>query len=708
VRTLTLALVGCLAAWPALAQEPGGGPTTGEVVVGARVTAIEGDEARFDRYRDRRDGATLDRVRLRREAAAWAGSLEADRVGYRDQRFRGRIERFGSVSLDVEWAQTPLYESSTTRTPYTAVSPGVLRLDDARQAAVEAGADKVDVFAPAVVPFELRSRRDVAHVDLEYAATRTLSLELDVRRTARTGAQPYGASFGFSNAIELAAPVESQTHDVRAAAEWSTRRAMLRLAYDGSWFDNAVETLVWDNPLRLTDSTNPRAYIGGDAAAQGRLALWPDSRAHTVSMAGSVALPARSRAVASVSVGRWLQDRALLAHTINSAITPIPLARDTAQAEAAIVATQVRVTSRPTPLLWVSGQFRSYDFDNRTPRFAVDDYVRLDGTTATSATGGSEPFGYTRYFFDVDASVTPARFVAIGFGYGREQDRRTFRFFERTTEHVWRTSVDATGLSWGVARLEYERAVRTGEGLDEQVFGEIGEQISLRQFDISDRERDRVTGILQVLPSGSVGLTLSGAWGRTHRPDAEFGLRDTDVGTLTVAADAVPSDAVRLNASYAWERYTTAQRSRQANPGPQFDDPTRDWGTDVEEGVHTLTAGVELPELSSRLGAAVSYEFMRSLATYDYVLAQPTSLGTPAPLPPVRNRIQRLSADARYALDDRVALAFGYAYDRYDVEDFARSPGTLDSPLFPSFVSLSAWYAPYRVHTGTVRLIYAW
>ena len=74
---------------------------------------------------------------------------------------------------------------------------------------------------------------------------------------------------------------------------------------------------------------------------------------------------------------------------------------------------QYRLTSRPTPIVWLSGQYRLYDYDNRTPHFPVDEYVRLDGNVATSATGGSEPFGYRRQFVDLDASFTPLRFTAF-------------------------------------------------------------------------------------------------------------------------------------------------------------------------------------------------------------------------------------------------------------------------------------------------------
>jgi hypothetical protein len=41
-----------------------------------------------------------------------------------------------------------------------------------------------------------------------------------------------------------------------------------------------------------------------------------------------------------------------------------------------------------------------------------------------------------------------------------------------------------------------------------------------------------------------------------------------------------------------------------------------------------------------------------------------------------------------------------------DVDDFALSPGTLDSPVFPTLLSLMYQWRPYRVHTGFLRLHY--
>jgi MtrB/PioB family decaheme-associated outer membrane protein len=690
---------------PAGAQAPPPGTglvaaAIGQVDFGARLTGVSGDPARYQRFRDLRDGPTVDRFRYERDTSAWAFAAAMDHVGYRDQRYAATVERYGSVTASFEWNQIPLFYSADTRTPYREASDGTFRLNDSIRGAVQGGTGTTALFIPESTLFDLRSRRDVANARLSYRVAPPIDLRVSFTSTARTGAQAWGTTFGQSNAIELPAPVDHRTNDLNATAEWSTERAMARVAYDGSWFANAVETLVWDNPLRLTDlAASP---------AQGRMALWPDSTAHTISATGSVGLPAQSRAFAYVSVGSWLQDQAILPFTINSAIAPIPLARPTAEAEARIVSMQYRLTSRPSPRVWLNGQFRLYDYENRTPHFAVDQFVRADSAVAASLTGGNEPFGYTRQFVDLDASFTPWRYAALRLGYGREHDDRTFRFLDETTEQVIRASIDSSGLAWGTVRVQYDRAVRTGDGLDEEAFSDIGEQVSLRQFDISDRQRDRVSAIMQWLPIDTVGLSGSLGVGNERRPDAAFGLQDNDLQFYTVGLDLTPRDELSVGATYGFERYATVQGSRQANPGPQFDDPTRDWSTDAAERVHTATAYVDLPELAARTALRLSYDLVRSNARYTYVLPPGSTLTPPVQLRPVLHETRRFLADLRHTLTAQLTLGAGYAYDHYDVDDFAQSPEILNSPVFPTYFSLMSQWRPYRVHTGSIRLMYRW
>jgi MtrB/PioB family decaheme-associated outer membrane protein len=709
MRRASLALIWLLGVTPAVrAQDPvAGEPAAGEVDFGVRVSGGLDDVGRFQTYRDPTSGPTLNRFDYTRDRETWLFQARFENVGYRDQRYQATFDKFGKVKASFDWNQIPTWYSGVSQSPFREELPGVFRLDDATRQAIQNKTATIAAFGPQLQAFDTRARRDIADARFTYSATQNLDLRVNYLTQHRGGHQPWGAAFGLSNANEVPLTLDHRIHQLNTELEWSNPRAMARVGYDGSWFNNGVEALVWDNPLRFTDQTHGSAYVAGDASAVGRMALFPDSSAHTVSAAGSLALPARTRAFGYVSLGTWLQDERLLPHTINSAIAPIPLPRETAEGEARVTAMNYRITSRPLPMLWLNAQFRLYDFDNRTPHFAVGQYVRVDGTVATSLTGGSEPFEYSRHFFDVDASVTPFRHLALRAGYGREHDDRTYRFLEETTEDVVRASIDATGFAWGSARLQYDHSERHGDGFDEEVLDEIGEQISLRQFDISDRDRDRVSAIVQLTPWNAVGFNVTVSTGQETRPDAVFGLQENDMRALTFGVDLAPRDSFSAGASYAFENYSTLQRSRQANPGVQFNDPTRDWQTDMDENVHTWSFSVN-SQVSRRTTVDAIYDYVHGGAQYLYVLPPDSTLATPQQLPELRNRYHRAAADVRHALTSRLALAVGYRLDKYEVDEFGRSPDVLNTPLIPAFVNTLYQWRPYDVHSGSLRLIYRW
>jgi MtrB/PioB family decaheme-associated outer membrane protein len=715
MRLRAIVILAAMAAAPewAVAQAPQASvpaadvPTGAEAEVGVRVTGGFDDVGRYQSYRDPRSGPTLNVLRYDVDRETWAFTSRLENVGYRDQRYRLTFDRFGQFKASFDWNQVPTWYSGVAQSPFREEVRGVFRLDDATQQAVQNRTATLQAYGAQLDAFDIRARRDIADLRVTYTPALNTDVRVNYLGQRRSGQQPWGASFGFNDANEVALNLDQRSHLLTTEVEWSTPRASARLGYDGSWFDNGVEALIWDNPVRFTDQTTSNAYSTGEGSSQGRMALFPDSSAHTVSASGSISLPAKSRAFGYVSLGTWLQDEQLLPHTINTAIAPIPLARETADAEARVTAMTYRVTSRPLPALWLNAQYRLYDFDNRTPHFPVTQYVRLDGTVGTSATGGSEPFEYTRHFFDVDASVTPLRHLALRAGYGRERDERTYRYFEETTEDIVRASVDATGFAWGSARLQYDHSKRRGEGFDEEVLDDIGEQVSLRQFDISDRDRDRVSAIVQVMPWETVGINVTASAGQDTRPDTQFGLQDSDMRSVTIGVDVTPRDALVFGVSYAFENYSTLQQSRQANPGPDFDDPRRDWQTDMDEDVHTWTLNLTA-RLTNRTSVDALYDFVHGNAQYLYLLPANSTLPPPSQLPPLTNRFHRASADVRHVLNSRLAIAFGYRLDKWNVDEFGRSPEILNTPLITAFVNTLYQWRPYDLHSGSLRLIYRW
>ena len=82
------------AAAPA-ADEPTGAPldvNLRSVDFGVRITDVSGDEARYNRYQDKRTGPVVQGFRYTSETQDRLWRAEADNIGYRDQRYSANFE----------------------------------------------------------------------------------------------------------------------------------------------------------------------------------------------------------------------------------------------------------------------------------------------------------------------------------------------------------------------------------------------------------------------------------------------------------------------------------------------------------------------------------------------------------------------------------------------------------------------------------------
>ena len=662
------------------------------------------DQGRAQRYRDLRGGGTVEFFRYTKDTDTHWISLQADHVGYRDQRFSAAINDFGKVKASFQFNQIPLYFSEDTQTlftPQAGANPYALRIDDAIQSGLQNGTLKFGQVGALAHQFDLQLKRSIAEFQATYSATKHLDLDIWFRSTAKTGEQPWAGTFGFSDAVDLPAPVRTRTTDVLAAAEWAGDLGSARIGYDGSFFRNDVDTIVWDNPLRITDS----ATLG---PLQGRETLWPDSNLNAGNLSGALNLPHRSHATAYISLGEWSQNNVLIPFTVNSALPSIPLDRQNSDAQARVTSMNYTFTSRPTDMLWLSARYKAYDFDNRTPVFHVTNTVAYDTTVEAFAEGGTSPYSMNRKTFDADASLTPFKYTAFRAGYTREQVDETFRTFDTTTQDTVRLSVDASGINWLMLRGVYEHSKRTGSGLDEQTLDDIGEQVSLRQFDISDFTSNRTSIVAQVTPVSSFSLNGSASFGNEDRPGDVFGLRSNDNQSYELGLDYVPRKSVSMGASYTWEKYTSLQASREANPGAQFDDPTRDWTTDGADRARTFNASMDLIKLVPKTDFRFSYDYSHAESVYIYGLAPNTTLAPVVQLPPVVNEPQRTTAELRYHFTKRFGAGLVYWLDTYSVNDFASNAQVAASIAQPSFLMIGYLARPYTANTLSARFTYYW
>jgi hypothetical protein len=251
---------------------------------------------------------------------------------------------------------------------------------------------------------------------------------------------------------------------------------------------------------------------------------------------------------------------------------------------------------------------------------------------------------------------------------------------------------------------------------------EASEQPLTRHFDISDRMRDRWSGVVTVTPFAMLSFNGSVGFGRDEYPGTYFGLRSNDHDIYSVGFDVAPLEGVVFGATYGWEKYNAFQASRTANPLPalteqylndptqQWNDPRRDWTDDSTDDVDTVNASLDLLKVIPNIELRFGYDYSRAKSTYVYGLAPDTTIATPVPLPPVLNELQRGTVDARYFLTRQLALGMAYWYDKYDVNDFALGPRDLASPATgtPSMLMFGYAYRPYTANTLSARITYLW
>jgi MtrB/PioB family decaheme-associated outer membrane protein len=711
---------------PAAAAAAVPGKASGVVNFGFRTDDIDGDEARYFRFRDLRGGPFLDGFHITRQTDLNFFTAAASNVGYRDQRYFGQFDRIGRLRATFEWNQIPLFLSRDAQSLYVHQGNGVLAVDDSIQQALQSGTTTIaNVFSQQLRPFDLRSQRDIAAFNLVYTLNRDVDLKFSVNNARRKGNQvfsfAFGTSPGLNPSIEMGAPLDDRTTDVRGAIEFANAKGLLSVGYNSSWFENAIPSVRFDNPLRATDSPGGGTGIASGPST-GQASWWPSSTGLSLNVNGAYNLARKTRATAAVSFGRWSQDEPILPSTVNTALEGSVLERSTVEGRADIVAINAGINSRPTRDLWLNASYRLYDYNNETPHFRVENAVIGDWAVTTQV-HENEPTSYMRSTLDLAASYSPFRYVSVGAGFLREDQDRTFRIFENTAENVFRVSVDSTGNRWVTFRAKYEVSNRTGSAFQPELLEEVGEHLEMRHYDLAERDRTRFLAMFTFTPLSFVSVHGSAGSGNDDYDDTGFGLLDSDTSNWGVGFDVTPIDTVTFGATYSSERYETLQKSRSANPPTATDqtffDVRRDWTLDADDDVRTFQAFAELTKVFPRTDVRVAYDFSDGDTTYVYNLRPDQTLFTTTPLRqlrPITNEHKGARFDVQHFIRPNIAIGLAYNYEDYKVEDFALGSDTIDrfdpvnatTGAFASTLYTGYLFRPYTAHTWWVRTTYLW
>ncbi len=731
-------------------EPPSGGATaslTGSVDIGFRATSTTGDEARYERYRDLRNGAYTNIV-FGKETSSYLFDVEAQNVGYRDQRYAGQY-RNSKFNFSFLWDSIPLNYSYISSTPWVEAQKGVWTLDTAARTAVQnkqpgvvgipanaAQAGQASIYRALAKPFDLQQRRDTAGFNLTYEATPDIGIDVAFSTTHKSGYQPFGMSFAFNNANELPLPLDNRTNDFSVAVEWARPQGMFRASLDRSMFSNQYNQIEWDNPLRVTDFNNglapplgpydPSGYSNGNGPATGRISSFPDSTMTVVSFMGLYKMPRRTTVNGTVQVIDQNQNDTLIPWTTNSVINqPLvwaafpelaQLERTTAEAKVRAVNALINFSSRPTGMLGFNAKYRHNTHANVSRPFNATEYVRFDAVPEET---GSETEGHdiVRDTLDATVSLNVIPQATLRVGYGLDNFNRSGRAYNDMRDNAFRVTLDSMGHAFFSARVGYELVKRTGYGFSEMAIEDGGAQPGLRFYDEANRDRNRLNALVTLTPLATIDVTGSVAYGKDTYggPGLEFGLLDNKNTSYNIGVNFTPMDTVVLGANYGRDSYNAFQKSRNANPppDPSWTDPSRDWTLTNDEKVNNFDLYLDLIQVIKKADIRFAYDYSDSDNSFLHGgprIPALAAIGQFEALPDVTNKWQRLTVDVKYMVTAKIGAALGVWYEKLDITDYATIdlPGQPGVPRVDYLGEISTGYGnrPYKGTTGVFRLIY--
>jgi len=702
----------------------------GSVEAGVQAVNEVERSSKFYEYRDVPRGTYVPFLALDLTKGAKYFYLEATNLAQRDQRVLAGFGHYGTYSLEFGYDETPHRFSFDGATPYVENTPGVFSLNNVIRAAAEAlvptgtstnmaaARTLVSSFLTSAGPIDLGLHRKKASLDFTYTPSVPFTFNVTGSFENRSGNRPYGASLGFSNAIELPEPIHYKTTNMDTSLEYDQKWGMVRAGVFASKFDNDVQTLYWDNPYRITDSTYPSAYSAGNGTAHGQMALWPSNDAVKFYLSGSFKPVKGTRISAAASYGTFNQNQALLPFTVNTAIPgsdpnaagALSAPRETALAKANVSSLDLTLSSRLLKNVFLTGGYRYYDFANKTEELDIPTgYARLDQVWE-SIPIAVEPYSYSRSRLFGDLTFNFLKNTSLIVGYSLYDIHRHEGLNEteqnKSAEGTFKVAVDSVPMDWLNVRVTYINADRDWSLNDTWYAYEPS--FNFKRYYEANRKRQAVNALVGLTPVANFDIQLTYSIGRDDYPNSDYGLKRDDFDMYGVDVSYTFAKNQVLYGFYNHEVYDADQASRQS--GATFStNPADDWTANIKDTIDTFGIGQMFEIVPSKVTFDLSGSYSKAAGS-SFLFSPPG--GSPdgavnydAPLD--TTTWWTLQTNFRWRVMKSLSVILGYWYEEYNLQDIVRNDVAVDYAAAGA-IFLGALEPGYKYHVGSLKFVYSW
>lgn len=692
-----------------------------QVDTAVQLKGVGDDSSKAEEYGEVPEGFLINHVRIQLNLKDDRYlDVFADRARLNNAHYGMEYGVQGKYRLNVDYLKIPHLFSRTGETIWTETAPGVWELPDSVQSAIQnlnnvdptdptygAGLAAQKAFVSSLLanaqPVSLGLQRNRSNVSFEGTPSRNWKYDLGYFQENRDGTRPFGTTFGFSWTTELPETIDYRTQNVHAGVEYRNNGKLLAASYDLSLFNNAIDALRWDNPLRFTDRTYDSAYVAGDGTSLGQMQLPADNTANTLGFQAAYDF-GRSRVSGTVNYSIFTDQVQLLPFTVNSAIPALPLPSPTFNGNIRNLNIYLNYTSRFGSKGTINAFYRLYDQSNHNDDLFFTNYVRVD--QVLEPLGEANPlFGYKYNTLNFDVGYNLAQDIVWHGAYqfeGRNYDEREIN---KNSTNSFKTSVDWLASENTTVRVSYQYARRK---LDQFANSNpTYDVIPLRRFDISDVNRNllRADAEFSIGEKSSVGFNASLT--KNDYQDVAFGLQKSNEFNFGADYSYSLTDSSSLNVWYEYQSLTSDQNGRQSGATPSTD-PAADWSANLDDKYNTA-------------GLGYTTNFHQKKMTWDTYVTYARANGAanlvspPGGVPDVAKSLVNMDdtdlvtfkSSVSWRCGDHTRIGFGYWLENYGIDDFAEDTIRTDLTQFGSIL-LNARQPGYFYNTGWISLLLNW
>jgi hypothetical protein len=479
---------------------------SGTIEVGLQARWIQGSHtAKFQEIRAVPEGFTIQRLNLEGGSpdSPYSFRFRGYEIRETDQRFTVYGSRVGKFRTKFMWDQIP-HRFGTGQSFLQETSPGLYQVSPTLRARLQAlTTPEARILPNALLPTvvrqelqtapltEVRLRRDQAVFTGSYQATDNIELYTRFSWLRNRGSRPMSAGTFVRRAVpangladiggmwegigqEFPEPINHRTTDLRIGVKFSGENWSAGAYYDLSLFRNPIESLIFENPFRITDeegclpnAANPAAPTCG-ASNRFRMVRWqqelpPNNDSHTITVWGKWDPTKHTQVRGIFSLAVLKQNDPFLPYTLNTAIvpqhwnatSPVTNPTDVNQLPASSANAKMRNINQEYALVNSRQKFRffteyrSQSVDNRTPTIEFPGYAAFGDSTWRSATTDFYNLPIENLDWDFRRQNSKAGFdwdilpdLTWKFEYGWEGWNRKFRDVNRNNEHSFRNRLD--------------------------------------------------------------------------------------------------------------------------------------------------------------------------------------------------------------------------------------------------------------------------